>query len=133
MKVGERGVQLSGGEKKQIAIARAIIRSPKILLLDEATSALDTKYEHDIQEAIDNVTIGRTTIVIAHRLSTLRHADTIVVIHSGQVIESGSHNHLISFPDGQYSQLVRLQESQHAVHLLDATETNPPAKSPYSM
>lgn len=112
MQVGERGIQLSGGEKQRIAIARAIIRSPKILLLDEATSALDTVSELVVQEALETVAIGRTTITIAHRLSTIRKADTIFVLQSGQVVESGSHTHLISLTNGHYSHLVRLQQSQ---------------------
>ncbi|EOA25505.1 hypothetical protein CARUB_v10018848mg [Capsella rubella] len=107
--VGERGVQMSGGQKQRIAIARAIIKSPTILLLDEATSALDSKSERVVQEALDNASIGRTTIVITHRLSTIRNVDVICVFHNGRIVESGSHEDLMENLEGQYSSLVRLQ------------------------
>ncbi|WVZ75065.1 hypothetical protein U9M48_023157 [Paspalum notatum var. saurae] len=110
--VGERGVQLSGGQKQRIAIARAIVKSPKILLLDEATSALDTESERIVQEALDLASIGRTTIVVAHRLSTIRNANTIAVVQSGEVKEQGSHDDLIANENGLYSTLVRLQKSE---------------------
>ncbi|CAK7338360.1 unnamed protein product [Dovyalis caffra] len=111
--VGQFGFQLSGGQKQRIAIARALIRDPKILLLDEATSALDTQSERIVQDAIDQASKGRTTITIAHRLSTIRTANLIVVLQAGIVIESGSHEQLMQINDGQggeYFQMVQLQQ-----------------------
>ncbi|CAD6244185.1 unnamed protein product [Miscanthus lutarioriparius] len=109
--VGERGAQMSGGQKQRIAIARAILRSPKILLLDEATSALDTESERVVQEALDAASVGRTTILVAHRLSTVRNADSIAVMQSGAVQELGSHSELIA-KNGMYSSLVHLQQNR---------------------
>nr|VDC65414.1 unnamed protein product [Brassica rapa] len=109
--VGERGVQLSGGQKQRITISRAILKNPSILLLDEATSALDAESEKTVQKALDKVMVGRTTVVVAHRLSTVRNADIIAVVHGGNIIESGSHDELISNPDGAYSSLLRIQEA----------------------
>ncbi|KAL6846430.1 hypothetical protein ACP4OV_023878 [Aristida adscensionis] len=108
--VGEHGTQLSGGQKQRIAIARAILKDPRILLLDEATSALDAESEHVVQEALNNVMVNRTTIIVAHRLSTVKNADTISVLHRGQLVEQGSHAELIKDSSGAYSQLIRLQE-----------------------
>ncbi|KAL5537680.1 hypothetical protein UlMin_045273 [Ulmus minor] len=108
--VGEHGTQLSGGQKQRVAIARAILKDPRILLLDEATSALDAESERIVQEALDRIMVNRTTVVVAHRLSTVKNADTIAVIHRGKMVEKGSHNELLKDPEGAYSQLIRLQE-----------------------
>ncbi|KAG0500935.1 hypothetical protein HPP92_001007 [Vanilla planifolia] len=109
--VGEHGTQLSGGQKQRIAIARAILKDPRILLLDEATSALDAESERIVQEALDRIMMNRTTVIVAHRLSTVRNADAIAVIHRGAIVEKGSHNDLVKNPDGAYTQLIRLQET----------------------
>ncbi|KHN45007.1 ABC transporter B family member 11 [Glycine soja] len=108
--VGEHGAQLSGGQKQRVAIARAILKDPRILLLDEATSALDAESEKIVQEALDRIMINRTTVIVAHRLSTIRNADSIAVIHQGKIVERGSHAELTKDPNGAYRQLIRLQE-----------------------
>ncbi|KAL6525861.1 ABC transporter B member 11 [Orobanche minor] len=109
--VGEHGTQLSGGQKQRIAIARAILKDPRILLLDEATSALDAQSERVVQEALDRIMVNRTTVIVAHRLTTVRNANIIAVIHKGKMIEKGTHSELLDDPEGAYSQLIRLQEA----------------------
>lgn len=102
---------MSGGQKQRIAISRAIVKNPSILLLDEATSALDAESEKSVQEALDRVMVGRTTIVVAHRLSTIRNADVIAVVQQGKIVETGSHEELISDPNSAYAALIQLQEA----------------------
>ncbi|KAM7487966.1 hypothetical protein LguiB_025450 [Lonicera macranthoides] len=108
--VGVQGTQLSGGQKQRIAIARAILKDPRILLLDEATSALDAESERTVQEALDKIMVNRTTLIVAHRLSTVKNADMIAVIHQGKIVETGSRYELLQDPEGAYCQLIRLQE-----------------------
>ncbi|CAL5068216.1 unnamed protein product [Urochloa decumbens] len=107
--VGERGVQLSGGQKQRIAIARAVLKDPAVLLLDEATSALDAESECVLQEALERIMKGRTAVLVAHRLSTIRGVDSIAVVQDGRVVEQGSHGDLVARPDGAYSRLLQLQ------------------------
>jgi len=107
--VGERGVKLSGGQRQRIAIARALLRDPAILILDEATSALDAESEAAVQEALDRLMQGRTTLVVAHRLATVRSADQIVVLEGGRIVERGTHEALMQVPDGIYRNFATLQ------------------------
>jgi ATP-binding cassette subfamily B protein len=106
--VGERGVKLSGGQKQRLAIARIFLKNPPILILDEATSALDTETEMQIQQALAALSEGRTTLVIAHRLATIRNADRIVVVQDGRIAEQGTHEQLLE-KSGAYARLHNAQ------------------------
>jgi ABC-type multidrug transport system fused ATPase/permease subunit len=106
--VGERGVKLSGGQKQRISIARALLVNPRILLLDEATSALDSESEHLVQEAIDKAVVGRTVVIVAHRLSTIKQASQIVVLDGQQIVDVGTHDTLLG-RCGKYQELIKRQ------------------------
>jgi ATP-binding cassette subfamily B protein len=114
--VGERGLKLSGGEKQRVAIARALLKNPAILIFDEATSALDSKSEKAIQAELDRIAVGRTTLTIAHRLSTVMGADEILVMDAGRIVERGSHADLLAL-QGHYAQMWRLQQQERKVEL----------------
>ncbi len=115
--VGERGIKLSGGQRQRVAIARALLRDPAILLLDEATSSLDAESESAVQLALDELMRGRTSIVVAHRLATVRKADLILVLEQGQIVERGTHDELISLPNGHYRRYAELQFLPSDAHL----------------
>jgi ATP-binding cassette subfamily B protein len=104
-KVGERGLKLSGGEKQRVAIARALLKNTPIMCFDEATSALDTATEREIQRSIEEVSKGSTSLMIAHRLSTVRNCDFIIVLKHGQIVEQGTHDELLEIPGGYYRTL----------------------------
>jgi ATP-binding cassette subfamily B protein len=122
--VGERGLKLSGGEKQRVAIARTILKAPPILILDEATSALDTHTEREIQSALDQVSRNRTTLVIAHRLSTVVNADQIIVLEAGEIVERGTHSDLLA-SNGLYASMwARQREADEAEERLRAAREN---------
>ena len=110
-RVGERGLKLSGGEKQRVAIARALLKNPRILIFDEATSALDSATEQGIQDELDRIARGHTTLVIAHRLSTVMDADEILVLDAGRIIERGTHRSLLE-AGGAYATMWALQQEQ---------------------
>ncbi len=112
--VGERGQSLSGGERQRISIARAILSNPAILILDEATSSVDTETEELIQQALDTLTANRTTIAIAHRLSTLRKADRLVILDKGEMVEEGTHEDLANLEGGLYAKLLTMQQKNQS-------------------
>ena len=107
--IGDRGSRLSGGQRQRLSIARAILKNPPILILDEATSALDSESEKLVQEALEHLMQDRTTLVVAHRLSTIKHADLICVVHEGRIVERGTHNELYAL-GGFYTKLVDMQQ-----------------------
>ncbi|WP_172250554.1 ABC transporter ATP-binding protein [Saccharibacillus deserti] len=119
--VGERGMGLSGGQKQRIAIARALLKNPKILILDDATSAVDMETEHEIQAGFQEVMKGRTTFIIAHRISSLRHADEILVLNEGRVVQRGRHEELIAQP-GPYQEVYAIQYADHIAQTEQANE-----------
>jgi ATP-binding cassette subfamily B protein len=121
--VGERGLKLSGGQRQRLALARAILKDPPILILDEATSAVDNETEAAIQRSLEALVVGRTSVIVAHRLSTVRHASCIHVLERGRIVESGTHEQLLC-REGTYAALWRLQtgESRSARALGDASE-----------
>jgi subfamily B ATP-binding cassette protein MsbA len=106
--IGDRGDKLSGGQRQRLSIARAVLNNPPILILDEATSSLDTESERLVQDALDNLMKNRTSLVIAHRLSTVKHADLICVLHKGEIVEKGTHDNLLK-NGGRYKKLHQMQ------------------------
>lgn len=119
--LGERGVGVSGGEKQRLSIARAVLKSPSILIFDEATAAVDSETEHLIQEAIDRLIAGKTTLMIAHRLSTLKRANRIIVVDNGRIIENGSPEELLA-KKGKYYKLVQIQSMTQEADQIRAEE-----------
>src|SRR5690606_22279414 len=114
--VGERGVKLSGGQRQRIAIARAVLKDPAVLILDEATSSLDTESERLIEDALETLLVGRTTLIIAHRLSTVQRADRLIVVDQGRIVEEGAHAELLA-QGGLYARLYQRQFRENDVAL----------------
>jgi ATP-binding cassette subfamily B protein len=127
--VGERGLKLSGGEKQRVAIARALLKGPRILIFDEATSALDSRSEKAIQAELERIAQGRTTLVIAHRLSTVVDADEILVLDHGRIIERGRHRDLL-LREGVYAGMWALQQQEEAERQEQQRELGEPAGAP---
>jgi ATP-binding cassette subfamily B protein len=121
--IGERGAGLSGGQRQRVSIARALLYDPKLLILDEATSSVDTESEHLIKDALDKVTQGRTTIAIAHRLSTLKNCDRIIVLDGGRLREEGTHEELLR-RRGVYYKLVKIQTDLAREGSAETTDSN---------
>jgi ATP-binding cassette subfamily B protein len=117
--IGERGVTLSGGQKQRLSIARALLIDPRILILDDATASVDSETEHDIQQALRTLMAGRTSIVIAQRLSTVKDADQILVFEQGRIAQRGTHESLLAEPDGFYAELWQLQQQDAADLVID--------------
>ncbi len=121
--IGENGIKLSGGERQRIAIARAVLKNPPILVLDEATSNLDSDSERAVQTALDELMKGRTTLIVAHRLSTIRNVDRIYVLVNGEIAEVGSHDELLA-KDGEFARLYRMQFANDSAEASEAMLTN---------
>jgi subfamily B ATP-binding cassette protein MsbA len=126
--IGEQGVRLSGGERQRLAIARALLKDPPILILDEATSSLDSEAEREVQQALDQLIQGRTTLVIAHRLSTVRGADRIMAMDGGRIVETGTHTELLA-RDGLYRRLYEMQFAKEEGEAPAVAETTPARKA----
>jgi ABC-type multidrug transport system fused ATPase/permease subunit len=124
-RIGERGVGLSGGQRQRIAIARAMLLDPKILILDDSMSAVDAETEKLLQAAIATVMQGRTTILIAHRLSTAQHADRIIVLRDGQIVEQGTHADLTTSAEGYYRHVLEMQQMSALGSVADVLSTSP--------
>ena len=126
--MGERGVKLSGGQRQRIAIARAVLKDPAVLVLDEATSSLDNESERLVEAALERLLVGRTTLIIAHRLSTVQRADRLVVLEKGKIVEQGSHSELLR-RGGIYARLFQMQwrDGEDLASALNALQVSIPA------